>query len=55
MSNLTIQQFCQLATLKEDLQLESDRQCQEKFRENYTVLEVTDSNGNLLQELIVIL
>ena len=55
MSNLTIQQFCQLATLKEDLQLESNHKCKEEFQENYTVLEVTDPEGNLLQELIVIL
>ena len=55
MSNLTIQQFCQLETLKTDLHLESSYKCQEKFRENLTVLEVTDFEGNLVQELIVVL
>ena len=55
MGNLTIQQFCQLETLKEDLQLEYNYKCREKFQKDYTVLEITDSEGNLLQELIIIL
>jgi len=55
MSNLTIQQYCQLETLKTDLHLESSYRCQEQFKENLTVLEVTDVEGNILQELIVVL
>ena len=55
MKNLTIQQFCQLETLKTDLHLESSYKCQEQFQENLTVLEVTDFDGNLVQELIVVL
>jgi hypothetical protein len=55
MSNLTIQQFCQLETLKTDLHLESSYKCQEQFQENFTILEVTDVEGNLFQELIVVL
>lgn len=55
MSNLTIEQFCQLATLKADLDLESGYQYQEKIKDNLTVLEVTDFEGNLLRELIVVL
>ncbi|MEM7594765.1 MAG: hypothetical protein AAF383_25250 [Cyanobacteria bacterium P01_A01_bin.83] len=54
MSNLTIQQFCQLETLKTDL-LESDYKYQEKIKDNMTVIEVTDFEGNLLKELIVVL
>ncbi|NJL51649.1 MAG: hypothetical protein HC930_04500 [Hydrococcus sp. SU_1_0] len=55
MSNLTIQQFCQLETLKTDLHLESSYECQEQFQESFTLLEVTDLEGNLLQELIVVI
>ncbi len=55
MSNLTIQQFCQLETLKTDLYLESDDKYQETIKDNMTVFEVTDFEGNLLQELIVVL
>ena len=55
MSNLTIEQFCQLETLKSDLNLESSYRCEEKFQENMTVLEVTDREGNMVQELIVVL
>ncbi|MEM6610646.1 MAG: hypothetical protein AAF652_00015 [Cyanobacteria bacterium P01_C01_bin.72] len=55
MSNLTIQQFCQLENLKTDLHLESSYKCQEQFQKDFTVLEVTDVEGKLLQELIVVL
>ncbi|MEL6496157.1 MAG: hypothetical protein AAFQ41_13700 [Cyanobacteria bacterium J06623_7] len=55
MSNLTIQQYCQLETLKTDLHLESSYKCQEHFQEDFTVLEVTDVDGNVMQELIVML
>ncbi len=55
MSNLTIQQFCQLETLKSDLNLESSYKYQEKIKDNLTVLEVSDSQGNIVQELIVVL
>jgi len=55
MSNLTIEQYCQLETLKSDLHLESSYKCEEKLKENMTVLEVTDCAGNVLQELIVVL
>ena len=55
MSNLTIQQFCQLETLKTDLYLESDDKYQERIKDNMTVFEVTDFEGNLLKELIIVL
>jgi len=55
MSNLTIEQFCQLVTLKSDLHLESSYNCEEKLKENMTVLEVTDFTGNVIRELIVVL
>ena len=55
MSNLTIQQFCQLETLKTDLYLESDDKYQETIKDNMTVFEVTDFEGNLVKELIVVL
>ena len=55
MSNLTIEQFCQLETLKSDLHLESSYKCEEKLKENMTVLELTDLSGNVVQELIVVL
>lgn len=55
MNNLTIQQFCQLETLKTDLHLESGYQYQEVIKDNMTVFEVTDFEGNILNELIVVL
>ncbi len=55
MNNLTIQQFCQLETLKTDLDLESSHRYQEKIKGNLTVLEITDLEGNILQELIIVL
>lgn len=55
MSNLTIEQFCQLETLKNDLRLESSHVCEERFQENITVLEVIDVEGKVTQELIVVL
>ena len=55
MSNLTIEQFCQLETLKSDLHLESSYRCEEKLKGNVTVLELTDSTGKVVQELIVVL
>lgn len=55
MSNLTIQQYCQLESLKTDLYLKSGYEFQEQFQENFAVIKVTDSEGNMLQELIVVL
>ena len=55
MSNLTIQQYCQLETLKADLELESSYECQEHFQEEFTVLKVTDVDGYIIQELIIML
>ena len=55
MSNLTIEQYCQLETLKADLQLESSYECQEHFQEDFTVLEVTDLDGCVIQEVIIML
>lgn len=55
MSHLTIQQYCQLESLKTDLHLESGYKCQEQFQENFTVIKVTGAQGNILQELIVVL
>lgn len=55
MSNLTIQQYCQLESLKTDLHLKSGYNFQEQFQGNLTVIKITDSEGNILQELIVVL
>ena len=55
MSNLTIQQFCQLETLKTDLNLEFNYKYQERIKGNLSVLEVTDDEGNIVQELIIVL
>ncbi|MEM7759504.1 MAG: hypothetical protein AAGF83_21950 [Cyanobacteria bacterium P01_G01_bin.67] len=54
MNQLTILQFCQLETLKNDL-LESDCKYQERIKDNMTVIEVIDFKGNLLKELVVVL
>lgn len=55
MSNLTIQQFCQLETLKIDLHLESEYKYQEVIKDNMTVFEATDFEGNVRHELIIVL
>ncbi len=55
MSNLTIQQYCQLESLKTDLNLKSNYNFQEQFQGNLTVIKITDSEGNMLQELIIVL
>ncbi|MEL6438622.1 MAG: hypothetical protein AAFQ80_05120 [Cyanobacteria bacterium J06621_8] len=55
MNKLSIQQFCQLETLKSDLHLESGCKYEEKIKDNLRVLEVIDYKGNLLQELILVL
>ena len=57
MNNLTIQQFCQLETLKTDLHplIASNYECSEKIEGNLTVLKLTDSEGELVRELIVVL
>ena len=56
MNNLTIQQFCQLETLKTDISpiITPDRQCRERIEGNLTVLEVTNSAGQIVQELILV-
>lgn len=55
--NLTIEQYCQLETLKTDLRSCNGEGCQyrEKIENNVTILEVTDSEGNLVKELIIVL
>ena len=56
MKNLTIQQFCQLETLKSDINpiITSDYECRERIEGNLTVLEVTDSEGQVVRELILV-
>ena len=56
MNNLTIKQFCQLETLKVDLNptIASDYECRERIEANLTVLEVTNSQGQVVQELILV-
>lgn len=56
MKNLTIQQFCQLETLKVDLNpvIASDYECRERIEGNLTVLEVTNSHGEIIQELVLV-
>ena len=56
MNNLTIQQFCQLEILKSDIKpiITSDYECRERIEGNLTVLEVTDIQGKVIQELILV-
>lgn len=54
MNKLTIQQFCQLETLKKDLQHDGYK-CREKVQDNLTILELLDRDGNVVRELIVVL
>ncbi|MBE9045916.1 hypothetical protein IQ255_16150 [Pleurocapsales cyanobacterium LEGE 10410] len=56
MNNLTIQQFCQLETLKTDLHasIAPNYQYKEQVKDNLTVLELTDNEGNVIQELILV-
>ncbi|MGD1919834.1 MAG: hypothetical protein ACFCAD_13660 [Pleurocapsa sp.] len=57
MNNLTIQQFCQLETLKTDLHplITSNCEYSEKIEGNLTVLKLTNPEGDVVQELIVVL
>ena len=57
MNNLTIQQFCQLETLKTDLHpfITSNCQYSEKIEGNLTVLKLTNPEGEVVRELIVVL
>ena len=57
MNNLTIQQFCQLETLKTDLNplIEANCEYSEKREGNLTVLQLTNNEGELIRELIVVL
>lgn len=57
MNNLTIEQYCKLETLKTDLESADFSGCkyEEKVKDNVTVLEITDFQGNLIKELIVVL
>ena len=57
MNNLTIQQFCQLETLKTDLHplIASNCECSEKIEGNLSVLKLTDPEGEVVRELIVVL
>ena len=56
MKNLTIQQFCQLETLKSDIDpiITSDYKCHERIEGNLTVLEVINAQGKVVQELILV-
>ena len=57
MNNLTIQQFCQLETLKSDLNpaIASGSEYSEKIEGNLSVLKLTNPEGEVVQELIVVL
>ena len=57
MKNLTIEQFCKLETLKTDLRSGDLKDCkyEAKIKDNVTVLEVKDPEGNTIKELIVVL
>ncbi len=56
MNNLTVLQFCQLETLKTDLDflINSEYECQERIEGNLTVLELKDAEGKIVQELILV-
>ena len=57
MNNLTIQQFCQLETLKTDLHplITSNCEFSEQTEGNLTVLKLTNPEGEVVRELIVVL
>ncbi|MEM8828896.1 MAG: hypothetical protein AAGE96_06005 [Cyanobacteria bacterium P01_G01_bin.19] len=57
MKNLTIQQFCQLETLKADLNplIASSHECSEKIEGNLSVFKLTNPEGEIVRELIVVL
>ncbi|MCC0176686.1 hypothetical protein I4641_06800 [Waterburya agarophytonicola K14] len=57
MNNLTIQQFCQLETLKTDLNplIKSNCEYNEEIEGNLSVLKLTNPEGEVIQELIVVL
>ena len=57
MNNLTIQQFCQLETLKTDLHplITSNCEYSEQIEGNLTVMKLTNPDGDVVQELIVVL
>ena len=57
MNNLTIQQFCQLETLKSDIHPSIASNCEysEKIEGNLSVLKLTNPEGEVVQELIVVL
>ena len=57
MNNLTVLQFCQLETLKTDLDflINSECECQERIEGNLTVLELKDAEGKIVQELILVI
>lgn len=57
MKNLTIQQFCQLETLKADLNplIASSHKCSEKIEGNLSVFKLTNPEGEIVRELIVVL
>lgn len=56
MNKLTVLQFCQLETLKSDLNplIESECECNERTEGSLTVLELTNSKGRIVQELILV-
>ena len=56
MKNLTIKQFCQLETLKSDLHdsIAPDCKFTEQVKDNLTVFELTDDEGKVIQELILV-
>ena len=57
MKNLTIEQFCKLETLKTDLRCGHSSDCRYEVtvEDCITVLEVKDSKGNTIEELILVL
>ena len=57
MNNLTIQQFCQLETLKTDLHplITSNCEFNEQIEGNLSVLKLTNPEGEVVRELIIVL
>lgn len=56
MSNLTIQQFCQVEAFKTEVNslIPSNIECREKTEGNLTIVELLNGEGNVVQELILV-
>ena len=56
MSNLTIEQFCQVEAFKAEINslIDSDCQYREKTEGNLTIVELVNGEGSVVQELVIV-